>query len=179
MKEKNSNPNDKIKAAVIEKKISELIRGAVESHGFMLWDVEFGKSGGEWTLAITIDKPVGNTSGSVSMDDCMAVYKAVDPMLDEADPIPGAYTLEVSSPGLNRELKTDIHLNQYTGKNIILKLYAKDAVSNTKIFKGSLLSFNASSVTVKPEDNEEAVFERKAVAKICADDDTGLNFELI
>lgn len=167
MKEKLSNPNDKIKATVIENKVSELIRGAVGLTGFMLWDVEFSKSGGDWTLAIAIDKP----AGGVSMDDCMAVYKAVDPILDEADPIPGAYTLEVSSPGLNRELKTDAHLNKYTGKPIILKLYAKDAVSNTKIFKGSLLSFDISSFTVKPEDNEEVVFERKAVAKICADDD--------
>lgn len=167
MKEKNSNPNDKIKSSVIENKITELISASVGEHGFILWDVEFNKSGGDWTLAITIDK----SEGGVSMDDCMAVYKAIDPILDEADPIPGAYTLEVSSPGLSRELKSEAHMNKYIEKNIILKLYAKDAAANTKIIKGSLLSFDGSSVTVKPEDNEEIVFEKKAVAKICVDDD--------
>jgi len=165
-----SNPNDRAKASDIEKKVAEIVGGAVNSLGFILWSVGFSKTDGDWTLSITIDKDEQNEY--ISMDDCVNTHKLIDPLLDAADPIPGQYMLEISSPGLNRELKTDAHLNRYTDKNIILKLYAKDAALNKKIVSGKLLSFDNSNITIDSgEEGGTLVFERKAVAHICADDD--------
>ena len=74
--------------------VTDLARPVVEENGCSLWDVEYLKEAGSWYLRLYIDK-----EGGVSIDDCEAVSRAVDPLLDEADPIPDAYTFEVSSAG--------------------------------------------------------------------------------
>ncbi len=98
--------------------VYELVRDTVESQGVMLWDVAFVKEGASRYLRIFIDK-----EGGVSIDDCVNVSHAVDPIIDEADPISESYCLEVCSPGLERELTRPEHFKTATGKAVTVKLF--------------------------------------------------------
>ena len=119
----------------IASRVAELVREAVEECGCMLWDVEFVKEGSDHNLIIYIDKPEG-----ISLDDCEMVNDAVEPIIDEADPIDGSYYLEISSPGLERELKTADHIKAFIGERVIVKLYAQK--DGKKTFDGNIVSYN-------------------------------------
>ena len=122
----------------IASRVAELVKEAVEECGCMLWDVEFVKEGPDHNLIIYIDKPEG-----ISLDDCEMVNDAVEPIIDEADPIDGSYYLEISSPGLERELKTPEHILAFVGERVIVKLYApKDG---KKSFDGIISAFDEES----------------------------------
>ena len=99
--------------------------------GYVLWDVEFVKEGTEMYLRITIDSEAG-----ITIEDCERMHRAIDPLLDEADPIDVAYHLEVSSPGLERELKTEEHLVACIGWPVEVRLYAP--VDGSKVYTGEL-----------------------------------------
>ena len=99
--------------------VEELLRPTVESLGYVLWDVSYAKIGTEYHLEITIDSEEG-----ISIIDCEKVHRAIDPILDEADPIEGFYHLEVSSPGIERVLKYPWHFSCFVGGDIAVKLYA-------------------------------------------------------
>ena len=86
-------------------KVRELLEPTVNGLGYELWDVEYVKDPTGWNLIIYIDKPEG-----ISLTDCEMVNDAVEPIIDEADPIEGSYCLEISSPGLERELKSHEHI---------------------------------------------------------------------
>lgn len=137
-------------------KVEQLLKQPVAELGFELCDVEFIKEYGDWVLTLYIDK-----EGGVNIDDCERVSRAVDPMLDEADPIEQAYMLSVSSLGLDRPLKKDADYTRNLGKRIEIKLFApKDG---KKEFKGELVSFDETNVVVRLEKGE-LTLERKAIA---------------
>jgi ribosome maturation factor RimP len=137
-------------------KVEQLLRQPVAALGYELCDVEFAKEYGDWVLTLYIDK-----EGGVSLDDCERVSRAVDPLLDEADPIEQAYMLSVSSLGLDRPLKKDADFARNIGKRIEIKLFApKDG---KKEFKGELTSYDEAGIVVRTEDGELAL-ERKAIA---------------
>ena len=119
----------------VASRITELVKDTVEECGCMLWDVEFVKEGPDHNLIIYIDKPEG-----ISLDDCEMVNDAVEPIIDEADPIDGSYYLEISSPGLERELKTADHIKAFIGERVIVKLYAQK--DGKKTFDGNIVSYN-------------------------------------
>ena len=98
-------------------KVYELIKDAVAAEGVGLWDVRFLKEGASWYLRVFIDKPEG-----ISIDDCTNVSHAIDPIIDEADPIDVSYYLEVCSPGIERELTRHRHYEESVGKPVRLKL---------------------------------------------------------
>lgn len=102
-----------------------------EQLGLSLWHVEFGKEASGQVLRLTIDKP-----GGIGTDDCEALSKAIDPWLDEVDFIPGSYTLEVSSPGIERVLHTDAQRAQFIGSAVTVKLYK--AIDGRRIYEGTL-----------------------------------------
>ena len=85
--------------------------------GLTLWDVTLTKEGADWYLRIFIDKP-----GGVSIDDCVDMTHAVNPVLDSEDPIPQEYTLEVSSPGINRKLTRPEHFEAFLEAPVHVKL---------------------------------------------------------
>ena len=118
------------------KGVAEVVRALAEpiadSFGYMLWDVEFVREGSKRILRLTIDSEEG-----VGVDDCEKMHRAIDPVLDEADPIEEAYYLEVSSPGIERELRTDAHIDYCVGADVEVKLYAP--VNGSKVFRGELL----------------------------------------
>ena len=103
-------------------KVTELTAGLaapiVEAAGCSLWDVEYVKEAGEWFLRVYIDK-----EGGVSINDCEAVSRPLSDALDEADPIEGSYTLEVSSAGADRVLKKPEHFAAFLGSEVDVKLY--------------------------------------------------------
>ena len=95
---------------------AELARPVVEACGCTLWDVEYIKEAGSWYLRLYIDK-----EGGISIDDCEAVSRGVDPLLDEADPIQDPYTFEVSSAGADRPLKKPEHFEAFMGAEVDVK----------------------------------------------------------
>ena len=121
--------------------VDQAVRATVEALGFELDEVEYQKEQGNWVLTLYIDAP-----GGVTLDDCERVSHAVDPILDEADPIPDAYYLSVSSIGLDRPLKKDRDFARNIGNKLDVKLYAP--VNKKKEFLGTLVSFDADSFTI-------------------------------
>ena len=139
--------------------VEELLRPTVEELGYILWDVSYAKIGTEYHLEITIDSEEG-----ISIIDCEKVHRAIDPILDEADPIENAYRLEVSSPGIERELRTDAHLAASLGCVVELRFFA--AKDGAKTVVGALLAFDAEKITVVTPDDAEHSFLRKEISRI-------------
>ena len=125
----------------ITEAVDRAVRATVEAQGFELDEVEYQKEHGNWVLTLYIDAP-----GGVSLDDCERVSRAVDPILDEADPIPEAYYLSVSSIGIDRPLKKDKDFSRNLGNKLDVKLYAP--IKKKKEFMGTLLAFDAETFTL-------------------------------
>ena len=138
-------------------RVYELIKDAVEAEGVRLWDVRFLKEGASWYLRVFIDKPEG-----ISIDDCTNVSHAIDPIIDEADPIDVSYYLEVCSPGIERELTRSRHYEESLGKQVRLKLYR--AYDGKKEITGTLEDITEENVTLVTEGNALTV-ERKNISK--------------
>ena len=144
--------------------IAETVRGIVtpvaEELGYFIWDVEYVREGSQWYLRITIDSEDG-----IGIEDCEKMHRAIDPILDEADPIEDSYHLEVSSPGIERELKNDMHIEACEGWDVEVKLYAP--LDGAKVFRGVLLGLTEDGRIAITNENEKVTeFERSAVAKI-------------
>ena len=137
-------------------RVYELIKDAVEAEGVRLWDVRFLKEGASWYLRVFIDKPEG-----ISIDDCTNVSHAIDPIIDEADPIDVSYYLEVCSPGIERELTRSRHYEESLGKQVRLKLYR--AYDGKKEITGTLEDVTEENVTLVTEGNALTV-ERKNIS---------------
>ena len=121
--------------------VAALALPIVEQAGCTLWDVEYVKEAGEWFLRVYIDR-----EGGVSIDDCEAVSRPVSDLLDEADPIEGSYTFEVSSAGAERPLKRPSDFARFMGSPVTVKLYkAKDG---RKEFAGVLAGYDNGDVTI-------------------------------
>lgn len=113
----------------------------VEQNGCQLWDVEYVREGGEWFLRLYIDK-----DGGVNINDCEAISRAVDPVLDEEDPIPESYRFEVCSAGLERTLKRPSDFERFMGSPVLVKLYRPR--NGQKEFAGVLSGYEDGNVTV-------------------------------
>ena len=98
--------------------VTSIAKPIAEKLGLILWDVKFVKEGASWYLRIFIDKP-----GGVTLDDCEAMSRAVNDPLDEADPINQAYFLEISSPGIERELSRPEHFEAMKGRDVSVNLF--------------------------------------------------------
>ena len=138
--------------------VAELAAPAVEEAGCSLWDVEYVREGGTWYLRIYIDKP-----GGVDILDCETVSRAVEPLLDEADPIEGSYTLEVGSAGAERVLKRPADFQRYLNSPVLMKLYKP--VDGRKEFPGTLTAYNEADGSLTVDLNGTAyTFGKKDVA---------------
>lgn len=155
----------------VEAVVREIAEPLAESLGYFIWDVEYVKEGSQWYLRITIDTE--NEAG-IGIDDCEKMHRAIDPLLDEADPIEDAYNLEVSSPGIERELKDDMQIEACVDWQVEAKLFApKDGI---KVFKGILLGLDDEGrVAIKTGDGDEDItlLERKEIAKLATVYDFG------
>ncbi|MBQ7039374.1 MAG: ribosome maturation factor RimP [Clostridia bacterium] len=128
-------------------------------NGLEIYDVEFKKEGSDYFLRVFIDKEEG-----VSIDDCEAVSRPLSDALDEADPISEGYYLEVSSPGIERQLKRQKDFDRFCGENISVKLFR--AVNGTKQLTAKLVSRTEDVLTVETEAGEKIEIDNKDVAVV-------------
>ena len=127
--------------------------------GLNLWDIRFVKEGATWILRVVIDRE----DEPVSINDCVAVSRKLSPVLDEADPIPQSYCLEVTSPGADRELTRPDE-----GYPVTLKFYRPDE-NGQKELAGLLISWE-DGFTIETEEGETLTFDKKLVAAVHAID---------
>lgn len=129
----------------MKKSIKETVREAVQpiitELGYDIWDITYSKVGADYHLEITIDSQNG-----INIEDCEKVHRAIDPILDECDPIEGFYYLDVSSPGIERELRTEEHIAKSVGERVRAKLFA--AKDGSRTILGNLTSFEDGKLTV-------------------------------
>ena len=129
----------------MKKSIRETVREAVQPTinelGYDVWDITYAKVGADYHLEITID-----SEGGINIEDCEKVHRAIDPILDEIDPIEGFYYLDVSSPGVERELRTEEHIAKSVGQRVRAKLFA--AKDGSRTVQGELSSFEDGRLTV-------------------------------
>ena len=129
-----------------------------EELGLELWDVEYIREAGSWFLRVYLDK-----DGGIGIADCEAFSRALDPVLDEQDPIPDSYVFEVSSAGAERELKKPEHFARFIGSSVEVRLY--QAVNGSKGWVGTLTGYEQGQVTIESAGNT-MVFEKSQVAQV-------------
>ena len=138
--------------------VAQLALPFVEAAGCTLWDVEYVKEAGEWFLRVYIDKADG-----VSIEDCEAVSRPLSDKLDEADPIEGSYTFEVSSAGADRPLKKPAHFRQFLGSEVDVRLYRP--LDGRKEYTGVLKDYADGDVTIELG-GAPRTFAKKDVAQV-------------
>ena len=139
--------------AKIEERVEQLIKDEIENIGYSLYDVEYAKEGPNYYLRIFIDSEKG-----IDLNDCEKVSNEINEKLDEADYIKEQYFLEVSSPGVERILRKDKHLEQNIGKQVEAKLFKKDE-KGYKSYIGKLKEFDGKTITIN-----DVKIERKNIA---------------
>ena len=142
--------------AKVTELVTRLAAPAVAAAGCEIWDVEYVREAGEWFLRLYLDK-----EGGVDIRDCEAVSRVVSDLLDEADPIEGSYTFEVSSAGAERVLKRPGDFEKFLGSPVLVKLYK--AREGRKEFPGYLKGYDNGNVTIAAG-GEELTFSRAEIA---------------
>lgn len=148
-----------LKKEDIEKKTEELIQPIIDENNFELVDVEYVKEAGTYYLRAYIDK-----EGGINIDDCELVSRALSDKLDEKDFIEDAYILEVSSPGLGRQLKKDKDFIRSIGEEVDIKLYRP--IEKQKDFNGILEKYDGQIITIRIDDDTTMDFPKKDIALI-------------
>lgn len=143
----------------IATEIEQIVLPITQANDLELVDVEYVKEGGEFFLRVYIDKEDG-----VSLNECELVTRALNPILDEKDPIKDNYYLEVSSPGLDRPLKKDKDFVKYQGRDVEIKLYK--SIDGSKLHEGELVGLTEDKNIKVIIDNKEVEFNKKDVALI-------------
>jgi ribosome maturation factor RimP len=127
----------------ITETVEKIALPILEAEGLELVDVEYKKEGQNWFLRVFIDRE----GKPIDLDDCSRVSERLSEALDEADPIPGAYFLEVSSPGAERPLKKEADYKKAIGKNVYVTTY--EPIEGQKAFEGVLTRFEVNQITVE------------------------------
>ena len=148
------------------RRVEALVRPIVEGMGLRLWDVVFEKEGPDWYLRVLIDR-----DGPMDTDTCAAVSHALDPVLDEADPIPQSYYLEVGSPGLGRRLTRPEHYDALQGQKVRLRLYRPDEAGRREV-TGILAGREGDAVALDTDAGAVRVaLAAVSKAQLCDDED--------
>ena len=142
----------------IKDTVREAIEPTVSELGYSIWDITYQKVGADYHLEITIDSDSG-----IEISDCEKVHRAIDPILDEIDPIEGFYYLDVSSPGIERDLRTDEHISLSVGQRVEAKLFAP--IAGAKSIVGTLISFENGIVKIAT-DAEELSVQKSDISKL-------------
>lgn len=142
--------------ASIEERVEKLVEPRIKELGYTLYDVQYSKEGKDYFLRIFIDKSEG-----IDLNDCEKVNDGINSLLDEADYIKEQYFLEVSSPGIERVLRKDIHLQNAIGKEVEINLFKP--LNNKKEYIGNLKAFDDEKITIMQQD-EEIQIDRKNIS---------------
>ncbi len=143
----------------ITEQVAALAGPVVQEEGCSLWDVEYVKEAGTRYLRVYIDK-----EGGVSIDDCERISRRLDPMLDEADPIPESYVFEVGSAGAERELKRPSDFARFMGSQVELRLY--QPVNGRKALVGTLCGYGEDGTVTVSSDSGTESFAKGQVARV-------------
>ena len=143
----------------ITETVSQLAEPVVAQAGCTLWDVEYVREAGTWYLRIYIDKESG-----VSINDCEEISRALDPILDESDPIPDSYVFEVGSAGAERELKRPRDFEQFMGSDVEIKLY--QPLNGSKSFVGKLTAYSDDGTVTIECGKKEMNFTKTQTAQV-------------
>ena len=141
----------------IEQKIKNLVKKNIEELGYSIYDVQYVKEGKDYYLRIFIEKE----SGKIDLNDCEKVNNSIVDLLDEADIIKEQYFLEVSSTGVERLIRDDIHLQKHINENISIKLFKP--LNGKKEYIGKLIAFNENEIKINTE-NKDIVINRKDIS---------------
>ena len=141
----------------------DIVEPLAKELGLSIWDVRFLKEGSQWYLRVFIDK-----DGGVGIDDCVNLSHAIDGPIDEANPIEQAYILEVSSPGVERDLVRDEHFTAYIGEKIKVKMIRP--VEGKREFGGILADYSDGNITISLDDESGFTFTKKEASWIKVDD---------
>ena len=142
----------------IEDKVFDLINEPIQNLNLSIYDIEYVKEGSGWFLRIYIDK-----DGTIDINDCENVSRLIDPMLDDANIIKSAYCLEVSSPGIERNLRKPEHFDRYIDNEVEVSLFKP--YEKQKVLQGILKAGDNDKVTVNI-DNNEITLNRKDISKV-------------
>lgn len=167
-KQPGKTQGEQRKSSGVAARVEALIRPAIEGLGLRLWDVRYEKEGPEWYLRVFIDR-----DEPMDTDICEAASRAIDPLLDEADPIEESYYLEVGSPGLGRKLTREEHFEALKGQKVEARLY-KPGEDGAKQPSGLLLGLEDGVVTLQDAETggqRTIVLKEAASFKLCDDED--------
>ena len=146
----------------MKKSVKDIVREAIEPTvtelGYEIWDVTYSKVGADYHLEITIDSENG-----IFINDCEKVHRAIDPILDECDPIEGFYYLDVSSPGIERELRTAEHISRSIGQKVEAKLFT--VRDGKRSIMGILSAFSDGNLTIS-DDAGETILKQSEISKL-------------
>ena len=140
--------------------VTKIVKPIAEQLGLILWDVRFVKEGASWYLRVFIDK-----EGGVTLDDCEAMSRAINDPLDEADPISQAYFLEVSSPGIERELTRPAHFEAMRGRDVSVKLF-RPTESGEKEIIAELAGLDGDRILLRDLDGVPFEINRKDAVSV-------------
>ncbi len=141
--------------------VTALAKPLCDKFGYLLWDVEYVKEGADMILRLTIDT---DAEGGITIDDCEKLHRAIDPILDEADPIEEPYMLAVSSPGVERTLTKPEHFERMAGEDVNLRFFA--ARDGKKSWRATLTGYDREKdEVVVTVDGEEKRVPRRELAK--------------
>ena len=142
----------------------EIAEPLAQELGLILWDIRFLKEGADWILRVIIDKE----EAPVDMEDCVAMSHALDLPLDEKDPISQSYSLQVQSPGIERELTRDFHFECFLGAPVMVKfIHEKDGIKEAK---GTLQAYEKGKVSITLSDGTVLEFDKKETSYVKLDD---------
>ena len=140
--------------------VREAILPVVTELGYRIWDITYAKVGADYHLEITIDSDAG-----IQIEDCERVHRAIDPILDEADPIEGFYYLEVSSPGIERELRTEEHILAFIGARVEAKLFSPK--EGKRAIRGTLAALKeGGAVSITEDGGEEILLQSNEISRL-------------
>lgn len=150
--------------ADISKRVEEILAEYLDGRELETYKVEYRKEGPDWKLKVFLDKPVGAETEYVCIDECEEVNRFLSDKLDEEDIIERAYMLEVSSPGLDKELFKPSHFERYKGSLVEVKTY--EPVNGTKNFEAELVGRSEDGIVTVNYEGEEISLPEKKISKI-------------
>ncbi len=143
----------------IEEKVESLVSKTINDLGYSIYDIMYVKEGKDYYLRIFIDNEDG-----ISLNDCEKVNDAITDMLDSANYIKDQYFLEISSPGIERNIRTDKHLQLNLNEEINLKLFK--AIEKKKELEGILKKFDDETITLENENNDDIIIQRNNISSM-------------
>jgi ribosome maturation factor RimP len=147
----------------VSRRVGEILEGYLREHSLEIYKIEYKKEGADWKLRVYLDKPADSSTEYVSIDECEGVTRFLSDRLDEEDFIDRRYTLEVSSPGLDRELIKPEDFVRFAGRLVDVRLY--EPVGGSRELQGTLVGREDGIISIEADGVRHDIPEKK-ISKI-------------